>query len=104
MYTFNMSIVLQQSEDLSVAGNSFYNCIKQAISNNDKLSVNMDGVTSLPSVFLNISLGRIIDEEGKDKLKQYVGFVRITKQQAIRLSDYLQRYISVVSLLSFIKM
>jgi hypothetical protein len=93
MYTFNMSIVLQQSEDLSVAGNSFYNSIKQAISNNDKLSVNMDGVTSLPSVFLNISLGRIIDEEGKDKLKQYVGFVRITKQQAIRLSDYLQRYI-----------
>lgn len=88
-----MSIVLQQSEDLSVAGNSFYNSIKQAISNNDKLSVNMDGVTSLPSVFLNISLGRIIDEEGKDKLKQYVGFVRITKQQAIRLSDYLQRYI-----------
>lgn len=93
MCTFNMSIVLQQSEDLSVAGNSFYNSIKQAISNNDKLSVNMDGVTSLPSVFLNISLGRIIDEEGKDKLKQYVGFVRITKQQAIRLSDYLQRYI-----------
>ena len=93
MYTFNMSIVLQQSEDLSVAGNSFYNSIKQAISNNDKLSVNMDGVTSLPSVFLNISLGRIIDEEGKDKLKQYVGFVRITKQQAVRLSDYLQRYI-----------
>ena len=88
-----MSIVLQQSEDLSVAGNSFYNSIKQAISNNDKLSVNMDGVTSLPSIFLNISLGRIIDEEGKDKLKQYVGFVRITKQQAIRLSDYLQRYI-----------
>lgn len=88
-----MSIVLQQSEDLSVAGNSFYNSIKQAISNNDKLSVNMDGVTSLPSVFLNISLGRIIDEEGKDKLKQYVGFVRITKQQAVRLSDYLQRYI-----------
>lgn len=88
-----MSIVLQQSEDLSVAGNSFYISIKQAISNNDKLSVNMDGVTSLPSVFLNISLGRIIDEEGKDKLKQYVGFVRITKQQAIRLSDYLQRYI-----------
>lgn len=93
MCTFNMSIVLQQSEDLSVAGNSFYNSIKQAISNNNKLSVNMDGVTSLPSVFLNISLGRIIDEEGKDKLKQYVGFVRITKQQAIRLSDYLQRYI-----------
>ena len=63
------------------------------ISNNEKVSVYMDGVISLPSVSLNISLGRIIDEEGKDKLKQYVGFVRITKQQAIRLRDYLQRYI-----------
>lgn len=90
---FNIRTALQQSDGLSVASNSFYDSIKQDISNNEKVSVYMDGVISLPSVSLNISLGRIIDEEGKDKLKQYVGFVRITKQQAIRLRDYLQRYI-----------
>lgn len=91
MCVFNMNTVLQQSKDYSVAGQYLYKSIKEAIANNDRLSVDMDGVTSLPSVFLNVSLGRIIDEEGKDKLKQYVGFVKITKQQALRLRDYLQR-------------
>ena len=85
-----MNTALQQSKDYSVAGQYLYKSIKEAIANNDRLSVDMDGVTSLPSVFLNVSLGRIIDEEGKDKLKQYVGFVKITKQQALRLRDYLR--------------
>lgn len=85
MCVFNMNTALQQSKDYSVAGQYLYKSIKEAIANNDRLSVDMDGVTSLPSVFLNVSLGRIIDEEGKDKLKQYVGFVKITKQQALRL-------------------
>lgn len=85
MCVFNMNTALQQSKDYSVAGQYLYKSIKEAIANNDRLSVDMDGVTSLPSVFLNVSLGKIIDEEGKDKLKQYVGFVKITKQQALRL-------------------
>lgn len=92
MCVFNMNTALQQSKDYSVAGQYLYKSIKEAIANNDRLSVDMDGVTSLPSVFLNVSLGRIIDEEGKDKLKQYVGFVKITKQQALRLKDYMMRY------------
>ena len=92
MYTFYMNIELLQNKDFAAAGNAFYQSIKKAISNNDTLSVDMEGVTSLPSIFLNASLGRIIDEEGKDRLKQSVGFVKITKQQALRLRDYLQRH------------
>ena len=64
MCVFNMNTALQQSKDYSVAGQYLYKSIKEAIANNDRLSVDMDGVTSLPSVFLNVSLGRIIDEEG----------------------------------------
>lgn len=92
MCTFYMNTELQQNKDFAEAGNSLYLSIKKAISNHNMLSVDMEGVTSLPSIFLNASLGRIIDEEGKDKLKQTVGFVKITKLQAMRLRDYMQRY------------
>ena len=87
-----MNTALQQSKDYSVAGQYLYKSIKEAIANNDRLSVDMAGVTSLPSVFLNVSLGRIIDENGKETLKYYVVFRQITKQQALRLKDYMMRY------------
>ena len=43
-------------------------------------------------ILLNVSLGRIIDEKGKETLKNYVVFRQITKQQALRLKDYMMRY------------
>ena len=55
------------------------------------LSIDMNGVSSLPSILLNVSLGRIIDEKGKGTLKNYV-VSQITKLQAIRLKDYIMRY------------
>ncbi|MCR5077938.1 MAG: DUF4325 domain-containing protein [Prevotella sp.] len=92
MCTINMNDILKTYQTLPASGEVLYGKIKAAIKNGDKLSVNMEGVTSLPSILLNVSIGRIIDEEGKDKLKQYVSFTRITKLQALRLRDYLQRY------------
>ena len=55
------------------------------------LSIDMNGVSSLPSILLNVSLGRIIDEKGKGTLQNYV-VSQITKLQAIRLKDYMMRY------------
>lgn len=88
-----MNAILQQNNNNLVdAGECLYKSIKNAVSHQDKLCIDMEGVTSLPSILLNVSLGRVIDEDGKDKLKQSVGFVKITKQQAIRLRDYMSRY------------
>ena len=47
MCVFNMNTALQQSKDYSVAGQYLYKSIKEAIANNDRLSVDMDGVTLL---------------------------------------------------------
>lgn len=92
MCTFYMKSALEQNKNFVAAGNALYLSIKQAMTDYDMLSVDMEGVTSLPSIFLNASLGRIIDEVGKEKLMSSVGFVKITKQQAMRLRDYMQRY------------
>lgn len=92
MCIVDMNTVLADYKTLPDAGNYLYSRIKKAIEEGDKVSVNMNEVTSLPSIFLNVSLGKIIDEFGKEELKKHVGFTKITKQQALRLKDYLLRY------------
>ena len=55
----------------------------------------MAGVTSMSSVFMNVSIGRIIDEYGMDALKKAISFSNITQQQAKRLTEYLERYSNI---------
>ncbi len=58
----------------------------------DKIIVNLDGVETLPSMFLNTSIGAYIDSFGKESLKEKISFAKITRSQAERLRDYLARY------------
>lgn len=60
--------------------------------NMDKIVINLDGVSLLPSMFLNVSIGRFIDEYGVDCLKRKISFINITKAQAVRMTEYINRY------------
>lgn len=87
-----MNDILQNTNNLEHAGNVLYDDIKKAIARKEHVSIDMNGVSSLPSILLNVSLGRIIDGKGKETLKNYVVFRQITKQQALRLKDYMMCY------------
>ena len=87
-----MNDILQNTNNLEHAGNVLYDDIKNAIPRKEHISIDMNGVSSLPSILLNVSLGRIINEKGKETLKNYVVFRQITKQQVLRLKDYMMRY------------
>ena len=78
--------------NLPDAGVELYNIIVCAISSDDKVVANIEGVTSLPSIFLNVSLGKIIDDYDIETLKKHISFSNITRSQAERLKDYLIRY------------
>jgi len=92
MCTINIKEVLDSQNSLPDAGKILYNTIVDAIASDDKVVANMEGVSSLPSVFLNVSIGKIIDEYDMATLKKHIMFLKITKQQADRLKDYLLRY------------
>lgn len=77
---------------LTDAGDVFYHRLVDAISKDEKVVVDMTGVSYLPSVFLNVSIGRILDQYGADSLKKHISFSKITKQQANRLTDYIAKY------------
>lgn len=63
-----MNDILQNTNNLEQAGNVLYDDIKNAIARKEHVSIVMNGVSSLPSILLNVSLGRIIDDKGKETL------------------------------------
>lgn len=91
MCTIKLYDIMQEG-DFPMAGTVLYDIIKKNMDSSDRIIIDMEGVSSLPSMFLNVSIGKFIDEFGLDKLKQKVSFVKIPKSQAERLRDYINRY------------
>ena len=92
MCTIQLNKILSSGLYLPDAGNNLYERIKQQSECNEKVIIDMTDVTSLSSVFLNTSIGRIIDEKGINFLKENISFIKITRQQAERLKEYLSKY------------
>lgn len=84
--------IINSTDLLTDAGDVFYRQLSAAISNKEKIVVDMSTVSAMPSVFLNVSIGRIIENYGLQTLKEYVSFVMIIRQQAARLTDYIAEY------------
>lgn len=95
MWTIILNQIFDTSKDAADAGTSLYSQIKLLIDSNNKAVIDMTGVTSISSVFMNVSIGRIIDEYGMDTLRKTVSFSNITQQQAKRLKEYLERYSNI---------
>ncbi len=92
MYTIVLNEVISTTALLPDAGNLFYAKVVEGVEDSGKVVIDMSGITALPSVFLNVSIGRLIDEIGVDSLRNRISFVMITKQQAARLKDYIAKY------------
>lgn len=92
MCTIVLKDILNNTPALPDAGIILYNRIKEASGQFEQVMIDMSSITALPSIFLNTSIGRIIDDYGVDWLKKNISFQNITRQQAERLRDYLVRY------------
>lgn len=92
MYTIVLNDLINATALLPDAGNLFYAKVVEGVEDFGKVVIDMSGITALPSVFLNVSIGRLIDEWGMEKVKNSLTFTMITKQQAMRLREYLAKY------------
>ena len=92
MCTIALHSILASGLNLPDAGSRLYEIMKKHMDNNEKIVIDMTDVTALSSVLLNTSIGKIIDDNGIDFLKSNISFIKITKQQAERLTDYLSKY------------
>ncbi|MCQ2606837.1 MAG: STAS-like domain-containing protein [Bacteroidales bacterium] len=86
MCTISLHEVLQ-NKNYPDAGDVLY-CLFEKYINDPKIILDFTGVNSLPSLFLNVSIGKFIENYGAETLKQKISFVNITKQQAERIRNY----------------
>lgn len=70
------------------SGDMLYGDIIQKIKQGESIEIDLSGVLSLPSMFLNASFGRIARELGVQTMKSKITFFNISKAQAERLGDY----------------
>lgn len=82
---------IMSGRDYPAAGDYLYDLIIKNKDTSDKIVIDLDGVPSLPSIFLNVSIGKYIEEFGLDSLKKKISFAKITKSQAQRITDYISK-------------
>jgi hypothetical protein len=90
MYTIDLNQILTNNS-YPDAGLALYKQISDKIEHEDKIILNLRNVDMLPSMFLNMSIGKIIEDFGVEKLKK-ITFVDITQIQAERIKDYVARF------------
>ncbi len=73
------------------AGVVLYDQIVAKIADDEKIVLNMAEVSALPSMFLNTSIGRFIENYGFEKLRERVSFSNIGASQAQRIKEYIQK-------------
>ncbi len=72
------------------AGRVLYEEIMSRIHSADKIIIDFEGVSSVPSLYLNTSLGRLVKKKGVDFVKSKLFFANITKSQADRIKKYVE--------------
>lgn len=83
---------IMNGRDYPSAGDALYVVIMQSIQKQDKVVLDLAGVSMLPSMFLNTSIGRIINEKGIPFVKEKISFSNIKASDAQRLTDYIRRF------------
>jgi hypothetical protein len=73
------------------AGDYVYNMMLPGADTDDACIWDMQDVSELPSMFLNMSLGRFIKDRGVAFVKQKVRFRNINKSQALRIVEYVEK-------------
>ncbi|MDR1406005.1 MAG: STAS-like domain-containing protein [Prevotellaceae bacterium] len=90
MYTIALNEILM-NRSYPDAGLALYRMLVDRMDNEDKIILSVKNVDMLPSMFLNMSTGKIIEDFGADKLKK-ITFTEITRVQAERIKDYVTRF------------
>ena len=86
-----MTIIIKdilQGRNYPDAGAYLYDQMMGNLDMTDKFVWDLSGVSVLPSMFLTMSMGRMIKERGVGFVKSHISFANITKSQVDRIVKY----------------
>ena len=73
------------------SGQMLYDYMSPLLAKGESVTLDLAGGVSLPSMFLNASVGIAAREYGVDTIKKNIAFRNVTKTQAERLKEYFSR-------------
>lgn len=83
---------IMQDKSYPDAGGVLFDMIEKRLNNNEKIILDLTDVVSLPSMFLNMSLGAFIEKHGIELLRKKISFTQISATQAKRVKEYIERF------------
>ncbi len=81
---------IMQDKSYPEAGNALY-CMIVSRLDEDSIVLDLSGIVSLPSMFLNTSIGKFINVYGVELLRKKISFANITATQAARIKEYINK-------------
>lgn len=88
-------VEIMQGRPYPESGKELYDILDRFLSDEHKIILDMDGVASLPSMFLNVSLGKIIDKYGVGAINGKIEFAHISSSQARRITEYIDKVVQL---------
>ena len=77
-------------------GAVLFDVVRDAINNNQIVSIDMEDVDSFPTIFINTSFGILISQFGLDVTKKAMRFQNIKRAQVERIRKYFDDYMSII--------
>lgn len=91
MKIFSLIDILRD-KNYSKAGNDIFKGSINPIIDGDVIIINMEGVDSVPTTFMNTSFGALMDIFGEEKVKKSFRFRNVLKSQIERFRQYFDDY------------
>lgn len=95
MIIFRIQDFIDKNENLSKAGKELYNAVYPHIGGEDKIILDFSGNMGIPTLFLNTSLGDLMDVFGIEKIKKAFKYINLQNTQAERIQKYFNDYESL---------
>lgn len=97
MKIINLKAILNKS-NYQQAGSCVFDIMDSAENTSEVFVLDMDGVISIPTMFMNTSFGAYIDKYGVEELRTRIKFKNITKVQAECIQKYLFHYEKLIKI------
>lgn len=92
METFYIRDYINEAGDIRAAGMLLYKDVLPFIEKNEKVILDFEGAVGVPTLFLNTSLGDLMDVFGIERVKKAFKFTNVLISQADRIKKYFLDY------------
>lgn len=90
-YSISVSKIMQ-GKTYPIAGEYLYGILVSHFDQSEKIILDLKDVDLVPSMFLNTSIGRLINERGLESVRKRLAFRNASQGQIQKIKSYVHSY------------